>query len=55
MFNTLKRIQFENNLTMYELALDIGISPSTLRNFYHDKPLLEWNIEKIKDFIKENQ
>lgn len=55
MFNILKRIQFENNLTMYELALEIGISPSTLRNYYHGKPLLEWNIEKIEKFIKEKQ
>lgn len=55
MRNKLKKIQNDKNLTMYELALDIGISPSTLRNFYLGKPLLEWNIEKIEDFIKEQE
>lgn len=53
MLKELKKLQGEKS--MYDFSLDIGISPSTLRNFYHNKPLLPWNLEKIEKYIKENK
>lgn len=53
MIQKLKKLQ--QNKSMYEFALDIGISPSTLRNFYHGKQLLHWNIEKIEKYVKEQE
>lgn len=53
MIQQLRKLQ--GNKSLYELALDIGCSPSTLRNFYLGKPLLKWNLEKIEKYIKEQE
>lgn len=47
----LKKLQGAKS--MYDFALDIGISASTLRNYYLGKRLLKWNFEKIKNMTVE--
>lgn len=49
----LKKLQGAKS--MYDFALDIGISASILRNYYLGKRLLKWNFEKIENFVKENK
>lgn len=53
MIKKLKKLQGAKS--MYDFALDIGISASTLRNYYHGKRLLNWNLEKIEKYIKEQK
>lgn len=53
--NALQKIKADKKISMYDLALDVGVSYTVIRNFLKGKVNLRLeNFKKIYDYIQNN-